>query len=267
MAQPLSEVLTLRTWTLDSKGERSYRRLTESLTPIIATLDLAECTNLLSILEGFRVLTTDLDQVRRTPKPESVLSAPNQPVLMWIRSTVMHSLLNLPDYSTRVLGSEHSGDSSFLIYELCRVSCLMYVQLWLCAVVNEENNMARRLLSKMWPLLSVSTSRLYDGSTLSARHSNLFLWAVILSLVCAYEDLDVTGESTSMQKTCLFVRHTQIEPLQEHWPQIANILEKCLWAEFDCDLTGQEAWQQACVLLSVPKRADHDSPMVIRGAK
>lgn len=252
MLQPLSEVLKLRAWTLDSYGNRLYRRLTTSLVPLVASHDLPGDNAILHIIEGLRILTTDFNQLQRSPEPDTVLRAPDRNHLIWIRSTILHSLLSLPVYKEQALESEHSGDPACLIYELCRVSCFMYAQVWLCPVVNTRNNLSRKLLSEIWPLLTASISWVYDGSTLSDRYPGFFLWAVILSLLCAYEDCDVTGEPTSMQKISQLVVHTQIERLAESWPKIVDILEGFLWADFECNLTGQEAWQQACVLSSIP---------------
>lgn len=254
---------------MDSKSYQMYHRLTGSLAPVIATLDLPERTTILNIIEIFRTLTTDLDQLRRTPKAESVLSAPDMAAMVWQRLVAMHALLNLPNYTAKALefGLEHphSATSNFLVYELCRVLSLMYGQLYLFPVVSKKKNMARKLLSRIWPLLDASISALHDGHTLSVRQPNFFLWAVTMSLLCAYEDLDSTGEWTSMQRISPFVLHTRIEPLAESWPKIVDILETFLWPALDCNITGQEAWQQVCVLLSTSKQADHHiSPMVIR---
>lgn len=250
---------------MDSKGDQQYRRLTRSLTPIMEAFDLPEYTSMLSISEGLRILTTDSSQLRRTPKAESVLSAPDQPTLIWMRSMVMHELLSLPDYTTQALESESTGETKFLIYELCRVSCLMYLQIWLFSIVNKRQNMARKLLLKMWPLLGGSITTPPDGVALSVQHPDFFLWTVMFSLICAYEDWDASGELTSMQQMSRFIVYTSMEPVAESWPKIVDVLEKFIWAGFDCNLTGQEAWQQACSLLSMSRQASLNSPMVIRG--
>lgn len=249
--QPLSEVLKLRTWTLDSHGDRFYRRLTTSLVPLMESTNLPGDNTILRIIEGFRILTTDFNQLERTSKSDLIFRTPDQNQLIWIRSMVLHSLLSLPVYKKQALASEQSGDPGCLIYELCRISCFMYAQVWLCPVVNKRNNLSRKLLSDIWPLLTASITWLYDGRTLSDRYPHFFLWAVILSLLCAYEDFDVTGEPACMQKTSEFVVHTQMGRLAESWPEIADVLEGFLWAGFECNLTGEEAWQQACIFSSV----------------
>lgn len=250
MLQPLSDVLKLRTWTMDSKAAQLYRILTGSLTPLIEAEDLSGCDTMLHIVEGLRILTTDLNQIRRTPKAESVLSAPNQSVLIWLRSMVMHALLSLPDHTTQNLEFQDTSSQIQLMYRICRTACFMYAQVWLHPIANKGINMARKLVTRMQPLLMASTSCLFHGSTLSTQHPELFLWALILTLMCAYEDSDITGELDSMQQIAPFIRGTQIEPSPESWTEIPDILEKFLWAHLDCDLTGREAWQQACTLLS-----------------
>lgn len=256
----------MRTWHTDHKGTLLYTCLTKDLSPLLDSSTVPTRDTLLDIVESLRVLTTDLNQIRRTPKPESVLSAPHQPTLVWLRSMTMHTVLSLPEYTGKNLSPKDDFTPDYLIHDLCRLSFLMYAQLWLHPMVNKRVNMARQLLSRIQPLLFISTSRLYGGSTICALFPKFFLWVLVLSLTCAYEDFDVTGDMRGLQEISPLILETAIQPLSESWATVSDILEGFLWAHLECDLTGREAWQRACDLVFLSHESQprcSDSPMLI----
>lgn len=238
---------------MDDIATQQYQTLTSSLCPLIRAVTLLDCDAILYGIEAYRALTTDLGYLRRTPKAGRAAIGPNHTVLLSLRETAMHTLLCLPVYTTQASALHQFSAPDYLIYEVCRISLLMYAQVWLHPITNKGVNMARKLVSRMQPLLMVATSRLFQGETLSTRFPEFFLWTVILSLMCAYEDWDITGEVDSMEAISPFILEIMIKPSPKSWSEISETSEKFLWSRSECDLTGNEAWQQACAMISPSK--------------
>lgn len=234
---------------MDHEAAHLYRTLTVSLKPLISPSGLSDSAIMLDAIEAFRVLTADLGQVRRMSEADLVFSGPDQTILLWFRHAALHSLLSLPDRTTQALEVHSETSFNCLIHEICRISLLMYAQIWLHPIVNKGTNLARKLVSRIRPLLVAATSHRSKSGTLSAQYPAFFLWSVILSLMCAYEDWEVTGEAGTLEDISPLILETMVDPSPGSWAKMSGILEKFLWAPFESDLTGREAWQQACVLL------------------
>lgn len=235
---------------MDLEAAQLYHKLTASLSKLVGAAALSDCDAMLHVVEAYRALTADQNQIRRIRTTETRVSVPDQEIFMLLREMAMHTLLRLPDWTAQTLEVGKATTEKYLMHEICRISLLMYAQIWLHPITNERINMARKLVSKMRPLLVASTSRFIQGETLSARCPDFFLWSVILSLMCAYEDWDITGDAGSLKEISPFILETTVGASLDSWPEISDILENFLWARFECDLTGREAWQQACILMS-----------------
>lgn len=169
--------------------------------------------------------------------------------LIWARCIVMWELLSLPDLSQDILRPKGFPSSS-LPYELCRLSCFMYFQMWIWVIAGANINMARQLVSRILPFLEASVvPSLNDNAVLCKMHPEFFLWVITLTIVMAYEDYDQTGDVSSVKSISPFLRYLIVKPFPEMWSDISIILERFLWSSTDCNPLGRDAWVFACSLL------------------
>lgn len=166
--------------------------------------------------------------------------------LIWSRCVVMWELLSLVDHSQGVVNDPHP-EEAILAYELCRIACLMYFQMWIWVISGAKINMARKLVSKILPLLAASLRpNATTGTALYRIHPQFFLWVVTLSVVMAYEDYDQTTDQATTESLLPYVKRLPARTRLDAWPVVAASLEKFLWSNKDCDSLGRDAWTFVC---------------------
>lgn len=190
-------------------------------------------------LKHVRCILVDYEQWQRKAS-----SLPDIRRIYWLRHFVLHDLLSLP-----ILGQRLGGSRTELGYELVRVSCLAFTQLVIypMAAINE---MPQKILKTMLPIIDCWTKPC-EGKILSQDHPGIFLWALVLAGMLAFEHYETTNNPVLMDSVAKYFDRVSIKAEKRAWPMVKSIMGTYLWLESECDVPGQRAWNYACLWLAV----------------
>lgn len=244
---PLEATLTMRNWTQDDEAQILASKVGTGFEDVFASMsDCSESARLQRVIRGFVNLIVDFDQLcRDLPKHSTNIGTPNERTVIWIRSMLIHELLTLPAFLSKE--EEETDEGSTLVYELCRLSCLMVCQAWAFADNNSRRSMARRQVLKLIPLLK----RAVAGGTisLSSELPSFYTWLIALGLMLAYEDFDISGDDACIRAIVPFLAKCIVKARPEAWSAVSSIMSGFLWLWKDCEITGKEAWDCGCRLM------------------
>lgn len=246
---PFNFFLTLRTWPSDAIAQRRLERTTNGFSEIFACMGTSVASrNLQEVVHGLTLIEIDLEQVSRSTKDPKVIS-PHYATVLWIRSMCVRELLTLPENLTDGEYTAEESESVLLVYEMCRLSCLLVCQVWLHPDYSCKRNLARQMVNKLHPLLLRAT-KTTDPVKFCDELPDFFLWSLILGIVLAYEDFDKTGNMKGMFKLAPFLGSTKTKAETTVWPVISKSMEKFLWPVKQQEETGKEAWELVCQILT-----------------
>lgn len=153
---PLSTTMSMRTWDTDETASHTATRLSESFEDVFSQIPSgSENTSLRATIEGFSLMVLDFDRIEKSRFHLcSQTNAPEEQQVIWIRSMIIHELLMLPETLPQ---STSYGEMPALIYEMVRMSCLMFCQVWLFGDNNNNRRMARKQVYKLQPILERCT--------------------------------------------------------------------------------------------------------------
>lgn len=202
-------------------------------------------SRLMSRLKHMRCVIVDFEQWQR--------QSPNLPDIrriFWIRHFVLHDLLSLP-----IVGQRLGGNRTELGYELVRISCLAFMQLVIypMAAINE---MPQKILKSMLPVIDRWTKP-SEGKILSQDQPGIFIWALVLAGMLAFEHYETTNDSALMDSTAKYFDRVSIKAEKRSWPMVKGIMGTHLWLESECDGPGQRAWNYACLWLAERDENEH----------
>ncbi|ETN39248.1 uncharacterized protein HMPREF1541_05471 [Cyphellophora europaea CBS 101466] len=189
-------------------------------------------------LKHIRCIIVDFEQWQRKAS-----SLPDIRRLYWLRHFLLHDLLSLPMVSQRLGGSKTE-----LGYELCRLSCLAFMQLVIYPLAS-MNQMPEKILKKILPVLDLWTKPA-EGKVLSQEHPGVFLWALVLASMLAFEHYETMNDSAWMDSVAQYFDRVTIKAEKRAWPMVKSIMGTYLWLDSECDASGQRAWNYACLWLA-----------------
>lgn len=237
----------MRLWQPDETASHTATTLSESFENVFSRMRSGpESTSLRAIIKGFTLVMLDFDRIEESRSHLcSLTNVPEEQQVIWIRSMVIHELLMLPETPE----STSSGDMPTLIYEMVRLSCLMFCQVWLFADNNNKRRMARKQVRRLQPLLERCT---VGVEKLCEVLPDFYLWVMVLGLMLAYEDFDVTGDDTCLETIVPFAAHGMVVTQPQAWTIVKGVLPNFIFPSRECDATGREAWEHACRILHGP---------------
>lgn len=156
----------------------------------------------------------------------------------WYRHSWLHELLSLPIM-------DEYPDTVAPLYELCRVSCLAFMQLVLHPLAS-NNRMPAQLL----PLLRARIKQC-EAQKSVLHCQKTVLWACMLALMLAYEHRLTVHDSQLMEEVAAEFTVTLVPVQPERWPEVRNVLTEHLWVRSECDSLGQELWKKVLCLSPV----------------
>ena len=178
--------------------------------------------SLLTVIHTIRDIVVGLDHYTR-----GGTDAPELMQIAMIRNFAQHDLLSLPHISS-VISSEED-----CIYEVCRLSCLVFADmvLWpLPASAGIRERLAEKSSS------ALSACRLLSSWT---KYPSLLLWTTVLGGIAAKGTV----------REVYFFRQLDngiIKRTVNAWPVVKSILQTFLWWDFTCDELAETFWQNAC---------------------
>lgn len=214
----------LRTWKSDPISLQLIRQAEEEFAKVFTHMHMSL---LQQILRGLVFVMADLDLYRRTKVPhvESIIVS---------RSMYIRELLLLPE-------TIEASESEALIYQICRISCMLSLQVWLFADTGPKRNLPRRLVNMLLPVLNRSLTMMVHETL-----PEFYSWTVILGLMLAYEDFDNCGNETTMRTMVPFLESLNVKSTPAAWATLKHVVARFLWCKEDCAETAREAWEMAC---------------------
>lgn len=195
-------------------------------------------------LKHMRCIIVDYEQWQRLKNTSP--SNPNLPDIRriyWLRHFLLHDILSLPMVSQRLGGSKTE-----LGYELCRLSCLAFMQLVIYPLAS-MNNMPAKILTKLVPVLDLWTKPA-EGKILSQDYPGVFLWALVLASMLAFEHYETTNDPSWMDRVAGYFERVHIKAEKSSWASVKGMVGNYLWLDSECDGPGKRAWDYACLWLA-----------------
>lgn len=247
---PLSTALKMRIWSQDETARVLGSTLGSGFGSVYGMLPAcSETTRLQRVLQGFVDIIIDFDQISRCGRQlGNEIESPDRSTVSLIRPTLIHESLTLPQ--TLDKSNDKASDFSILLYEMCRLSCLIICQIWACRAADNRRRMARTQVLKLMPLLHRAKSGSDTQKGVSTKLPNFYTWLLVLGLMLAYEDLDHSGEDACMRDMALFLGDCVIKAKPEAWPTVHSTVSRFVWLWEGCELTGREAWDYGCQMLT-----------------
>lgn len=243
LAAPISYLIAMRRWKSDDEAVRARTTLTQGLQSVFSAMPQDPATNKLhEVVDALKVLMLDYEQVDRCKNAIPELR-PDQTLLLWLRGSILWELMSLPDQRAGV------QDSGVLLYETCRLSCLMFVQIETFPMLGSKPNMPRRLIKMLSPILNYACGK-------PGRLPDVSMWFVVSALMLAYEDFDMSGELESLDD----INESVQKAISQYndWEDVSQIMMKFIWRRPDCDWTGKDAWNWAKKHIAIIKRSDSE---------
>ena len=230
---PTSVWLSMAAHRPDAAASDLEKRLLSSL-PTVE--NVSPYIELYASLSHARTLVVSYNQYqRRYSQPQHNLR-PDLKHVHFARILLMHDLLMLPPMSHR----------THLLYEALRYTVLAFMQLVLFPIAC-VNNMPHRLLSLLVPLLRQATTKTSPDSRLD---TSVFLWSWMLAGMLALEHLKTKAESKWMDELAPYVEQVSIKTEKSSWEMVKGVMETFLWVESECDGSGRQWWNYACLWLA-----------------
>jgi hypothetical protein len=192
-------------------------------------------------LKHMRCIIVDYEQWQRLQP--AIANLPDIRRIYWLRHFLLHDILSLPMVSQRLGGSKTE-----LGYELCRLSCLAFMQLVIYPLAS-MNQMPSKILSKIVPVLDLWTMPV-EGKILSQDYPGVFLWALVLASMLAFEHYETSNDPVWMDRVAKYFDRVHIKAEKSSWPSVKSIVGNFLWLDSECDGPGQRAWNYACLWLA-----------------
>ena len=195
-------------------------------------------SRLMTRLKHMRCIIVDFEQWQRKSS-----NLPDIRRIFWLRHFVLHDLLSLP-----IVGRRLGGNRTELGYELVRMSCLAFMQLVIYPMA-ATNEIPQKILKSMLPVIDRWTKP-SEGKILSQEQPGIFIWALVLASMLAFEHYETTNNPKLMDSVATYFDRVSIKAEKRAWPMVKSIMTTHLWLDSECDGPGQRAWNYACLYLA-----------------
>ena len=135
-----------------------------------------------------------------------------------------------------------TNDLDPAVYNLCRLSCLAFMQLVLYPQ-ESANNAAENILR---PLINAILRYRTNGPPPHDRQ--LVFWSHVLALMLAYEHRLARGTSKFINELVDMFDATVVPLEVNSWPVVRQLLNRYIWMGSESDKLGQVLWSKILVL-------------------
>lgn len=153
-----------------------------------------------------------------------------------------------------------------MTYEICRHACLAFLQLVLFPIAT-NNEMPNQLLSTAFPVLKSARMRLIAEASLSREGRQLgadiaspnwllLPWSWMLAGMLALEHFQAKGQSSWMNELAPFLRDMPITVQKMTWSTVQGAINTFTWLRSECDSSGEQWWNYACLCLEARRIVD-----------